>query len=67
MTNADLIYVLNEGSVVEQGTHASLLAADGLYAQLCHIQFEDNALTDGVDSTNQKSNPAKNRCLGWVC
>ena len=61
VTNADLIYVLNEGSVVEQGTHASLLAADGLYAQLCHIQFEDNALIDGADSTNQKSNPAKNK------
>ena len=35
--------VLNEGTVLEQGTHTSLLADDGLYAQLCRIQFEDNA------------------------
>ena len=43
VTKADLIVVLNEGTVLEQGTHTSLLADDGLYAQLCRIQFEDNA------------------------
>ena len=43
VTKADLIVVMNAGTVVEQGTHASLLADDGLYAQLCRIQFEDSA------------------------
>ncbi len=36
---ADLIVVLNEGRIVEQGTHAKLLAARGLYAQLYRTQF----------------------------
>ncbi len=38
--NADLILVLNEGDVVEQGRHAELLAADGFYADLYNSQFE---------------------------
>ncbi len=38
--NADLILVLNEGDVVEQGTHAELLARNGFYADLYNSQFE---------------------------
>ena len=38
---ADLILVLNRGEIVERGTHESLLAADGLYAQLYRTQFSD--------------------------
>ncbi|QEU96220.1 ABC transporter ATP-binding protein [Streptomyces kanamyceticus] len=33
--DADVIVVLDRGSVVEQGTHAQLLAAQGTYARLC--------------------------------
>jgi len=37
--NADLILVLDDGRVVQQGTHAELLAAGGLYATLHATQF----------------------------
>ncbi len=41
---ADLILVMDRGQLVEQGTHAELLAKDGLYAQLYRTQFR-HALT----------------------
>jgi ATP-binding cassette, subfamily B, multidrug efflux pump len=39
--NADLILVLEQGAVVERGTHEELLAKGGLYAELYHQQFRD--------------------------
>jgi subfamily B ATP-binding cassette protein MsbA len=39
--NADQVIVLGAGKVIEQGTHADLLARDGAYARLYHTQFED--------------------------
>lgn len=38
--NADLILVLNEGDIVEQGNHEELLAKGGFYAELYQSQFE---------------------------
>ena len=38
--NADLILVLNQGDVVEQGTHDQLMARKGFYHQLYAAQFE---------------------------
>lgn len=40
--NADLILVMNEGDIVEQGNHNELLAKNGFYANLYNSQFEDN-------------------------
>ncbi|MDQ6934643.1 MAG: ABC transporter ATP-binding protein/permease [Actinomycetota bacterium] len=37
--DADLILVMEHGSIVEQGNHESLLAADGAYARLYNTQF----------------------------
>jgi len=37
--NADLILVMNDGSVVEQGTHKQLLSQNGFYASLYNSQF----------------------------
>jgi ATP-binding cassette subfamily B protein len=37
--DADLILVMNEGNIVEQGTHNDLLAKDGFYASLYNSQF----------------------------
>ena len=38
--NANLILVLNEGNIVEQGTHEELLKKNGFYAKLYNSQFE---------------------------
>lgn len=39
--NADLILVLNEGDIVEQGSHDELLAMDGFYSNLYRSQYEE--------------------------
>ncbi len=38
--NADLILVMKDGDIVEQGTHTELLEANGFYAELYNSQFE---------------------------
>lgn len=38
--NADRIVVMHQGRIVETGTHAELLAKNGRYTQLYHMQFE---------------------------
>ena len=40
---ADRIVVMDQGRIVEEGTHASLNARGGLYARLARLQFEDRA------------------------
>lgn len=40
IVNADVILVVNNGEVVEQGTHAELLAKGGFYTQIYNSQYE---------------------------
>jgi len=44
IANADQIVVLEQGRIVERGTHAALIARDGLYADLWKRQAEEPAL-----------------------
>ena len=51
---ANLILVYDRGRIVERGSHAELLAANGLYARLYHEQFE------GPSRTREASNSTTN-------
>jgi ATP-binding cassette, subfamily B, bacterial len=42
---ADVIFVVNDGAIVERGKHEELMKLNGLYAELHNIQFKDEALT----------------------
>jgi len=44
--DADLILVMNHGSIIEQGTHEQLLAANGFYADLYNSQFAGRVLLE---------------------
>ena len=41
--DADKIIVLSKGQIVEQGSHQSLLAQDGLYKKMWQLQQEEKA------------------------
>jgi ATP-binding cassette, subfamily B, multidrug efflux pump len=40
--NADVIFVMNDGNIIEQGNHKELLERKGFYANLYYSQFESN-------------------------
>ncbi|MNJ57198.1 Lipid A export ATP-binding/permease protein MsbA [compost metagenome] len=50
----DRLIVMDDGRIIEQGTHAELLAKNGIYAQLWHHQSggflgEDRGVTEVMD------------------
>ncbi|WP_306220124.1 ABC transporter ATP-binding protein [Cohnella sp. WQ 127256] len=45
---ADLILVMNKGSIIEKGTHNELLAQDGFYADLYNSQFTGGGVQQSV-------------------
>jgi ABC-type multidrug transport system fused ATPase/permease subunit len=47
--NADQILVLKAGHVIERGTHEELMAADGLYANLCRVQSTAVTIEERLD------------------
>jgi ATP-binding cassette subfamily B protein len=46
--DADLILVMNNGSIMEQGNHKELLEKDGFYADLYNSQFTSNSGSEAV-------------------
>ena len=56
--NADLICVMEDGEIIETGTHAQLLAMNGVYAQLCRSQM----LTPGETDAPLAAEPAPSVC-----
>jgi ATP-binding cassette, subfamily B, multidrug efflux pump len=38
--NADIILVMKDGDIVEQGTHEDLLLSNGFYSSIYHSQFD---------------------------
>ena len=50
--NADVILVLKDGDIIEQGSHQELLAKNGVYASLYNSQFDEG--NDGAIDTAMK-------------
>jgi ATP-binding cassette subfamily B protein len=46
ITDADVIAVVDDGHIVERGTHAVLLADGGLYSELYHTLVRDQEVPD---------------------
>lgn len=55
--NADNIVVMRKGRILEQGMHASLLAANGAYARLVHAQDLTIRSSPGETSDSEIDNP----------
>jgi ATP-binding cassette subfamily B protein len=57
--NADVIFAIERGTIVQRGTHNELLAEGGLYARLYEEQFGDGAIeahcSDGIILANGRA------------
>ena len=63
--SADVIYVVDQGRIVESGTHGELLSNEGLYARLYLDQYDSGRIEarfeDGVVYSDGRIGPAENR------
>jgi len=54
--DADLVVVLDQGAIVEQGSHEELLARDGFYARLAQCQLRTaSAPSPTNESTHERT------------
>ncbi len=59
LRNADRLLVMDNGEVIEEGTHQELMEADGEYANLCKIQADfANFVQDDENETKKQTVPA---------
>ena len=61
--SCDRIMVMDQGRIVEQGTHAELVAANGLYARLARLQFEGGIEKAGTRTSRACCSPVNNLVL----
>ena len=64
--DADVIYVLSAGGIVEQGTHAELMAADGEYSRLFRLQasgYKDGPVSETTGRVGASSATGPGRLL----
>jgi subfamily B ATP-binding cassette protein MsbA len=59
VVDADIIYVMDDGRIVEQGSHAELLARGGHYARLYTLQFAEQEESGGRDAGQPGEDLAK--------
>ena len=56
--SADIIFVVNHGKLVESGKHDELLRTNGVYSELCRLQFcSDENSSEGRHATRATSSP----------
>lgn len=60
LKNADRLFVLEEGRIVESGSHAELLKKNGIYAALFKAQQEMTAMNVTIDNSNLKEEDINN-------
>ncbi len=52
IADADVIHVMNDGKIVESGSHGELIDQGGLYAQLCRLQPSDKPHATGMNAVS---------------